>query len=100
LLRSAVTFVPPLPEEKRRSIDRLGCGTFNTVVLFFSTIFWDKQAFWLGRADDHQGRSYLYLSMTKVFGYRRRCIHSSCPSAVAHIGSLTDPGPLSSDTPC
>jgi len=40
---SAVQFVPPLPEEKRRSIERLGCGTFNVVVLFFSTIFWDKQ---------------------------------------------------------
>lgn len=40
---SAVKFVPPLPEEKRRSIEKLGCGTFNVVVLFFSTIFWDKQ---------------------------------------------------------
>ncbi|ELR23732.1 amine oxidase, flavincontaining superfamily protein [Acanthamoeba castellanii str. Neff] len=69
LKQGAVQFVPPLPEEKRRSIERLGCGTFNVVVLFFSTIFWDKQTFWLGRAGEHQGRSYLYLSMTKVFGY-------------------------------
>lgn len=35
--------MPDLPQEKQASIERLGSGTFNVVVLFFSTIFWDRQ---------------------------------------------------------
>ncbi len=38
----AVEFVPELPELKLKSINRLGVGVINKVVLFFPTIFWDR----------------------------------------------------------
>jgi len=44
LVRRAVKFVPPLPGEKQESIERLGCGSANVVVLFFDEIFWDRKA--------------------------------------------------------
>lgn len=36
-----VVFSPPLPKWKRQSLNKLGCGNLNKIVLCFEKIFWD-----------------------------------------------------------
>lgn len=44
LKKGAIDFVPPLPERKKRAIERLGMGVLNRVYLRFPTVFWEREA--------------------------------------------------------
>lgn len=38
-----VLFDPPLPKWKLDSLNKLGCGNLNKIVLYFDKVFWDHQ---------------------------------------------------------
>ncbi len=44
LKKGAIEFVPPLPERKKRAIERLGMGVLNRVYLRFPAVFWEPEA--------------------------------------------------------
>ena len=64
-----VSFNPPLPQKKQQSIEKLGFGVVNKIVLFFPTIFWDRTAHYIGNVGDHRGEGYLFLNLAKCMGY-------------------------------
>lgn len=43
-----VIFDPPLPKWKTQSINRLGCGNLNKIVLCFDKVFWDHEVHLFG----------------------------------------------------
>ena len=57
-----VRFVPPLPIEKRKAIEQLGCGLLNKCAISFPNVFWQDSEF-LGLAGD--SHSYLVLNAMK-----------------------------------
>ncbi|CAG0882080.1 unnamed protein product [Cyprideis torosa] len=65
----AVTFCPPLPEWKIRSIRRLGFGNLNKVVLCFDRIFWDDDQINLfghiGFESSSRGELFLFWTLYK-----------------------------------
>ena len=50
LKSGGIAFEPPLPPWKQESIDRLGFGDLNKVVLQFPTVFWDDSVDFFGAA--------------------------------------------------
>jgi monoamine oxidase len=48
LKEGVVEFLPPLPEEKRRAISRLGMGTLTKIVLRFNAPFWPERQYVFG----------------------------------------------------
>ncbi|HMQ26018.1 MAG TPA: FAD-dependent oxidoreductase, partial [Acidimicrobiales bacterium] len=64
-----VTFDPPLPEDKRAAIDRLGMGLLDKVYLRFPEVFWDADADAIGwTSPDAEGRWAEWLNLAKVTG--------------------------------
>lgn len=73
-------FVPPLPAEKRQSIENLGFGILNKVALFYDKPFWDSNADYIGTpfhqtkcllagyASQNRGEYYLFVNMYKLIG--------------------------------
>lgn len=49
LKRATVTFDPPLPEDKRGAIERLGMGVYDKVALRFARVFWPRERHFFGR---------------------------------------------------
>ncbi|MCJ1445257.1 MAG: hypothetical protein MMC23_005762 [Stictis urceolatum] len=78
----AITFEPELPQWKQDSIDRLGFGTLNKVVLVFDQAFWDVEQDMIGLLRDsdyedsylqdeystNRGRFYLFWNCVKTSG--------------------------------
>lgn len=58
----SITFDPPLPDAKHQSIDRLGMGVLEKVVLRFDTVFWDD-ADLLGFVGNDEGRFAEWLNL-------------------------------------
>ena len=56
LKKGDLTFVPPLPLHKRRSIDMMGAGILNKVILEFENTFWDENVDMFGRVVDGSGK--------------------------------------------
>mgnify|MGYP000567731486 CR=1 FL=1 len=54
LKADVITFDPPLPEDKRRAIERLGFGLLDKVVLRFDEPFWPREPDMLGIAGKDQ----------------------------------------------
>jgi len=68
LKADAVKFSPPLPIDKVTSINRLGFGLLNKLVLFFPKVFWDANADYIGYTSDNRGEFFLFINMYKVVG--------------------------------
>ncbi len=48
LKSNEIEFSPPLPETKRRAIDRVGFGTLNKIALHYDRIFWPAEQYVFG----------------------------------------------------
>ena len=82
LKERTIKFDPELPDSKLRSIDRLGYGTLNKVILVFKEPFWDVDQDMIGllrdseicnslNQDDYasgRGRFYLFWNCVKTSG--------------------------------
>lgn len=66
LQHNEVRFSPPLPEQKRAAIDRLGMGVLNKCCLRFSQAFWPDDVDWLGYLAAQHGQWTDWLSLKRV----------------------------------
>ncbi len=62
LKAKSIAFDPPLPDAKQQSIDRLGMGVLEKVVLRFDTAFWDDTDL-LGYVGDVPGQFIEWLNL-------------------------------------
>ena len=57
-----ITFDPPLPKSKRRSIQMMGAGILNKVIMQFSSCFWNPEDDMFGRVGSGiEDRGYAYM---------------------------------------
>ncbi|PRP79406.1 Lysine-specific histone demethylase 1-2 [Planoprotostelium fungivorum] len=71
LKSKSIQFSPPLPEWKQKSIDNLGFGLLNKVVLLFPEVFWNDELDYFGQTADegrHRGEFYLYWNLHRCMG--------------------------------
>lgn len=68
LKADTVEFSPPLPEAKRKAIERLGMGVLNKVVLQFEEPFWPEKKDFLSYASNEAGQ---FPEFMNVYGYER-----------------------------
>lgn len=65
---NAVQFTPPLPEWKQQTIERLGFGNLNKVILCFDKVFWDNDANLfghIGSTTSSRGELFLFFNIYK-----------------------------------
>ncbi|KAG9153304.1 hypothetical protein Leryth_021789 [Lithospermum erythrorhizon] len=66
-----IKFSPPLPRWKSLSIERLGFGVLNKVVLEFSEVFWDENIDYFGATaeeTDLRGQCFMFWNVKKTVG--------------------------------
>jgi len=63
-----IQFIPSLPGEKVISIQKLGFGLLNKLVLFFSKCFWNPDEEYFGNTSVNRGEFYLFINMQKIVG--------------------------------
>jgi len=68
LKANQLAFYPALPAEKLTSINKLGFGLLNKLVLFFAKCFWDNTSDYFGYTSVTRGEFYLFNNMSKVVG--------------------------------
>ncbi|KAK8571254.1 hypothetical protein V6N13_103383 [Hibiscus sabdariffa] len=71
LKAGAVKFSPPLPQWKQSSIQRLGFGVLNKVVLEFPEVFWDDSVDYFGvtaEETDSRGHCFMFWNVRKTVG--------------------------------
>ncbi|OVA12600.1 Amine oxidase [Macleaya cordata] len=71
LKAETIKFSPALPEWKCSSIQRLGFGVLNKVVLEFPEVFWDDSVDYFGAtAEDtgHRGQCFMFWNVKKTVG--------------------------------
>ncbi|XP_020572869.1 lysine-specific histone demethylase 1 homolog 3 [Phalaenopsis equestris] len=71
LKANTIKFSPPLPDWKESSIQRLGFGVLNKVVLEFPSIFWDETVDYFGATaeeTDSRGRCFMFWNVMKTVG--------------------------------
>ncbi|XP_060199780.1 lysine-specific histone demethylase 1 homolog 3 [Lycium barbarum] len=71
LKAEAIKFSPPLPYWKDLSIQRLGFGVLNKVVLEFPEVFWDDSIDYFGATaeeTDQRGRCFMFWNVKKTVG--------------------------------
>ncbi|KAL3372199.1 hypothetical protein AABB24_008644 [Solanum stoloniferum] len=71
LKAEAIKFSPPLPHWKELSIQRLGFGVLNKVVLEFPEVFWDDSIDYFGATaedTDERGRCFMFWNVKKTVG--------------------------------
>ncbi|XP_055834063.1 lysine-specific histone demethylase 1 homolog 3 isoform X2 [Solanum dulcamara] len=71
LKAEAIKFSPPLPYWKDLSIQRLGFGVLNKVVLEFPEVFWDDSIDYFGATaeeTDERGRCFMFWNVKKTVG--------------------------------
>ena len=70
LKQGQVQFDPPLPLQKRQSIDRLGFGLLNKLYLQFDQVYWDTEETWIALAETGYPRGYfnIWLNVYKLTG--------------------------------
>ncbi|XWS14499.1 hypothetical protein CRYUN_Cryun35bG0014800 [Craigia yunnanensis] len=67
----AIKFSPPLPQWKHSSIQRLGFGVLNKVVLEFPEVFWDDTVDYFGvtaEETDNRGHCFMFWNVRKTVG--------------------------------
>lgn len=71
LKAGSINFVPALPEWKQLSIQRLGFGVLNKVVLEFPEVFWDDSVDYFGATaeeTDCRGQCFMFWNVRKTVG--------------------------------
>ncbi|XP_075082216.1 lysine-specific histone demethylase 1 homolog 3 isoform X1 [Nicotiana tabacum] len=71
LKAETIKFSPPLPYWKDLSIQRLGFGVLNKVVLEFPEVFWDDSIDYFGATaeeTDQRGRCFMFWNVKKTVG--------------------------------
>lgn len=70
LKAGTLRFDPPLPEDHRDAIERLGMGTLGKLYLAFDRVFWDPDATWIVTPESGhpQGQFNLWLNMHAIIG--------------------------------
>ena len=67
-LSNVVEFNPPLPDWKLQTIERLGFGNLNKVILCFDKVFWDNDANLfghIGSTTSSRGELFLFFNIYK-----------------------------------
>lgn len=83
-----IKFEPPLPEDKRESIKKLGYGLLNKIALHFEDAFWDTNVDWIGTINveenrDLRGHVYLFWNMQKFTN--QPILVALCAGEASHI---------------
>ncbi|KAG9442909.1 hypothetical protein H6P81_018763 [Aristolochia fimbriata] len=71
LKANTVNFSPALPEWKQFSIQRLGFGVLNKVVLEFPSVFWDDTVDYFGATaeeTERRGQCFMFWNVKKTVG--------------------------------
>ncbi|XP_074344200.1 lysine-specific histone demethylase 1 homolog 3-like isoform X2 [Apium graveolens] len=71
LKKKSIKFAPPLPHWKELSIQRLGFGVLNKVVLEFPEVFWDDSVDYFGATaeeTDKRGHCFMFWNVRKTVG--------------------------------
>ncbi|XAR61683.1 Spermine oxidase [Bertholletia excelsa] len=71
LKAEAIKFSPPLPQWKNLSIQRLGFGVLNKVVLEFPEVFWDESVDYFGATAEEtsqRGQCFMFWNVKKTVG--------------------------------
>ncbi|KAF4348868.1 hypothetical protein G4B88_027481 [Cannabis sativa] len=71
LKQETIKFSPPLPQWKHASVQRLGFGVLNKVVLEFSDVFWDDSVDYFGvtaEETNQRGQCFMFWSIRKTVG--------------------------------
>lgn len=71
LKAETINFSPPLPQWKYQSVQRLGFGVLNKVVLEFPEVFWDETIDYFGataETTDQRGRCFMFWNVNKTVG--------------------------------
>ncbi|XVE94606.1 hypothetical protein REPUB_Repub02eG0023000 [Reevesia pubescens] len=71
LKAGAIKFSPPLPKWKHSSIQRLGFGVLNKVILEFPEVFWDDTVDYFGvtaEETDSRGHCFMFWNVRKTVG--------------------------------
>ncbi|XP_010919153.1 lysine-specific histone demethylase 1 homolog 3 [Elaeis guineensis] len=71
LKADSIKFSPPLPEWKKSSIQRLGFGVLNKVVLEFPKVFWDDTVDYFGATAEEtsrRGQCFMFWNVRKTVG--------------------------------
>ncbi|XP_068646714.1 lysine-specific histone demethylase 1 homolog 3-like [Aristolochia californica] len=71
LKANTINFSPVLPEWKQSSIQRLGYGVLNKVVLEFSSVFWDDTVDYFGATTgetERRGQCFMFWNVKKTVG--------------------------------
>lgn len=71
LKAEAIKFSPPLPQWKTLSIQRLGFGVLNKVVLEFPEVFWDDSVDYFGATAEEtnqRGQCFMFWNVKKTVG--------------------------------
>lgn len=68
LKSGSVRFSPPLPDRKRRAIERLGMDVLNKLYLRFPRVFWPKESHILGYVSREKGRWAECVNMFQYTG--------------------------------
>ena len=71
LKAEAINFSPQLPQWKHSSIQRLGFGVLNKVILEFPEVFWDDSVDYFGATSEQQdwrGLCFMFWNLKKTVG--------------------------------
>lgn len=71
LKAETIKFSPPLPKWKYSSIQRLGFGVLNKVVMEFPEVFWDDTVDYFGTTaeeTDQRGQCFMFWNVRKTVG--------------------------------
>uniref|UniRef100_A0A7N0UY71 SWIRM domain-containing protein n=1 Tax=Kalanchoe fedtschenkoi TaxID=63787 RepID=A0A7N0UY71_KALFE len=71
LKADTIKFQPPLPQWKRSSIQRLGYGVLDKVVLEFPEVFWDDSVDYFGATAEEtrqRGQCFMFWNLKKTVG--------------------------------
>jgi len=71
LKEGTVKFSPPLPEWKSASINNLGFGLLNKVVILFNESFWEENLDYFGQVSEDlemRGECYLFWNLQRCMG--------------------------------
>ncbi|KAF4358314.1 hypothetical protein F8388_014584, partial [Cannabis sativa] len=71
LKAETIKFSPPLPQWKHSSVQRLGFGVLNKVVLEFPDVFWDDSVDYFGATAEEtnqRGQCFMFWNIRKTVG--------------------------------
>ncbi|KAI9113390.1 hypothetical protein K1719_015915 [Acacia pycnantha] len=96
LKAETIKFSPPLPQWKCSSIQRLGFGVLNKVILEFPSVFWDDAVDYFGATAEEtstRGHCFMFWNVRKTVGapvlialvVGRAAIDGQCLSSADHV---------------